>query len=62
MGHKGRPDILAVRERLIVAELKSKSGRMTAEQSEWIERCRAAGVEAYVWRPSDWPDIVVTFA
>lgn len=60
MGHKGRPDLLMVRERLLLVELKSAKGRLTREQSEWLRRCEAAGVEAYVWRPSDWATIVLT--
>lgn len=54
-GTIGLPDLLLVRApRLIIAELKSEIGRLTAEQQVWLnelERC--VGVETYVWRPRD---------
>ncbi|HYE20941.1 MAG TPA: hypothetical protein VEA69_21020 [Tepidisphaeraceae bacterium] len=54
----GYPDLTLVRgSRLIFAELKTESGKATAEQSEWLDAIRAARVPAYLWRPSDWPAI-----
>lgn len=53
----GWPDLAAVRgDRLVVAELKSERGRTTPEQADWLEALAAAGVEAYTWRPADYPD------
>ena len=52
---KGWPDLVLVRHRLIVRELKVGRNRLTQEQAEWIERLLRAGVDAAVWRPADWP-------
>lgn len=62
----GFPDLCLVREsdresggRLIFAELKSARGRLRAEQRAWLDALGASvpGVEAYLWRPADWPAI-----
>lgn len=52
-GSKGFPDYIAVRgHRLIVAEIKSDTGRLTPGQKEWLERLeQVPNVECYVWRP-----------
>lgn len=57
---KGWPDLVLVRERLIVAELKGSWGRVTDEQQSWLDALRAAGVEAYLWGPKDWDQIEAT--
>lgn len=49
----GFPDLLMVRERLIVAELKTERGRIRPEQAVWLAALADAGVRAYLWRPSD---------
>lgn len=50
---KGFPDLLLVRgKRLIVAELKSRTGRLTAEQQDWLDAL-ADVADVYVWRPDD---------
>jgi len=59
----GFPDLVLVRPPvIIVAELKSARGRLTASQRAWLERfqqCSIPGrVETYIWRPGDWPDIL----
>lgn len=38
-------------------ELKTLVGRTTKYQDEWLQTLRDGGMEAYVWRPSDWPAI-----
>ena len=48
----GMPDLILVRDRVLFAELKRESGRLSAAQEEWLARLRAAGAEVYVWRPS----------
>lgn len=60
MGSVGFPDLTLVRgERLIFAELKVRSNKLTEEQKTWLEKLKAAKqVETHVWRPSDWNDIV----
>lgn len=50
----GFPDLVLVRERAVYAELKAESGTLSAEQTHWLNRLKAAGQEAYVWRPSTW--------
>lgn len=55
---KGWPDLILTRAgRLVAAELKSERGRLTAEQAAWISALRAAGVEVFLWRPSQWREI-----
>jgi hypothetical protein len=52
---KGWPDLSLARPgRFLVVELKSDTGRLRAEQLEWLEVFRSAGVDAHVWRPVDW--------
>lgn len=54
----GFPDLLLVRPpRLLVAELKSATGRLTGEQAAWLFAFQQAGIKTYVWRPGDWPEI-----
>lgn len=53
----GFPDLVLTRERLVVAELKARRGRLTADQRAWLDALAAAGVEAYLWRPDDWPHV-----
>lgn len=53
----GFPDLVLIRgPRLLVAELKSQSGRYAPGQEEWLMAFATAGVEAYLWRPLDWLD------
>ena len=49
----GLPDLILVRDRVVFAELKRESGRLSAAQDEWQARLRRAGAEHYVWRPRD---------
>lgn len=52
---RGWPDLVLVRPpRVVVAELKADSGRVSHDQAAWLaylERC--PGVEVFVWRPAD---------
>jgi hypothetical protein len=56
----GLPDLLLCRERLLWAELKTDDPRRQLEppQEAWRDRFIRAGVEWYLWRPSDWPRVV----
>ncbi len=61
-GDAGFPDlVLARRGRVIFAELKRATGKVSDDQAEWLE---ALGVnttgnpEVYVWRPIDLPEIM----
>ncbi len=53
---KGFPDALLVRERLIFVEFKTATGRASEEQMKWRTALIDAGLDAYLWRPSDWLD------
>lgn len=53
----GFPDRILVRERLIAVELKTEQGKPTDAQREWLDGLAAAGVETYLWRPSDLDEI-----
>jgi hypothetical protein len=59
---KGFPDLLLIRgDRLVIAELKSDTGRPPkGEQMEWLRAFHAVTPAVYTWRPSDWADIEVT--
>ena len=56
---RGFPDLVAIRggRRLLVAELKTNTGRVRPGQEEWLAGFRAAGFDAYLWRPRDWDEI-----
>lgn len=55
---KGFPDLVIAGEGgVIFAELKSKRGKLTDSQGEWLGTLLAAGATAYVWYPQDWPSI-----
>lgn len=50
---KGFPDLLLVRDRLIVAEIKG-TDRLSPHQRRWLDAFRLAGTPAYVWTPKEW--------
>jgi len=54
----GFPDLVLVRDRIVFAELKSERGRLTFDQRKWLDALAAAGAETYVWRPTDWDDVL----
>jgi Holliday junction resolvase len=57
-GAVGWPDIFAVRgDRALAVELKAAHGTLQHEQREWLVALAAAGIEVYVWKPSDWSEI-----
>ena len=56
----GFPDLVLVRERVIFAELKAEKGKLTAHQKGWLDTLTTAGAEVYVWRPSDWDNVLRT--
>ena len=44
--------------RLVFAELKVRTGQLSAAQQQWISVLQTVQqVECYVWRPADWQDI-----
>ena len=56
-GSKGWPDLVLVRDRVVFAELKTNTGRLTKEQKEWDAALQIAGAEVYIWRPKQWAEI-----
>lgn len=56
----GFPDLILVREgRLVVAELKSGTGRVSEEQQGWLDAFETVpSTEVFVWRPDDWDQVV----
>ena len=58
----GFPDLCLVRPsataRLVFAELKAETGKLTPTQEAWLIALRGVpGVEVFCWRPSDWPAV-----
>lgn len=53
---KGFPDLVLVRgRRLIFAELKAETGRLSADQVAWLAALQdTRRVEVAVWLPRDW--------
>ena len=56
---RGWPDLALCRPpRLVLAELKSEKGKVSEAQDRWMDLLReCAGVEVYLWRPSDIDDV-----
>lgn len=57
-GDTGFPDLTLARDhRVVFAELKTEKGRVSVNQTAWLN---AIGPTAHIWRPSDWPKIEET--
>jgi hypothetical protein len=57
-GDAGFPDlVMAKGSRVVVAELKSDTGRVSPHQAEWLARLSHALTDVHVWSPKDWPAI-----
>ena len=56
---RGWPDLALCRPpRLVLAELKSQSGKVTPDQQSWLEQLGAcSGIEVFLWRPADFDTI-----
>lgn len=55
----GWPDLTLVRgQRLVFAELKSATGRLTPAQVSVLGMLQQTAAEVHVWRPSDWDDVL----
>jgi hypothetical protein len=53
----GFPDLVLVRPPdVLYVELKSDKGRLTPEQTAWLQDLEKAGQEVHIWRPADWHD------
>ena len=56
----GFPDLVIVGGTTILyRELKTEKGKVTSAQNYWLDALRHAGIDADVWRPSDWPDRIM---
>ena len=54
----GFPDIVLCHPetgRLKIRELKTRTGRLTADQARWLVALGRCGVDAGVWTSADWP-------
>jgi hypothetical protein len=49
----GFPDLVLARDRIIYAELKTNTGKLSAQQVQWQQAITATGGEHHVWRPRD---------
>lgn len=60
-GHAGFPDLVLSHPNrgTIFAELKRDGGRVTKAQTEWLTTLAAAGSEAHLWTPVDFPKIAI---
>jgi hypothetical protein len=57
LGREGRPGTPRPGE-LIIAELKSVRGKVSAAQQEWLDLLATVPyIEVYLWKPHDWPTI-----
>lgn len=59
---KGFPDLVLVRDRVVYAELKTDTGRLTLEQELWLDALSHAGAEVHVWRPKDEQEVIECLA
>lgn len=53
----GWPDLVLFKHRIVAIELKVEPNKPTADQLAWIDRFNAAGAEAFVAYPEDWPRV-----
>lgn len=50
----GFPDLCMTKPpRVIFAELKTDTGKVSPHQEAWLADLRACGAEVYLWRPAD---------
>lgn len=51
----GFPDLVLIRgPRILFIEIKSETGRVSADQESWLEALRATCAEVYLWKPEHW--------
>jgi hypothetical protein len=59
---RGLPDLVLCKPpRLVFAELKTdkKTSKVSEAQQEWLDDLNlCTGVEAYLWRPENWDELV----
>ena len=47
----GWPDLALCKDRLVLLELKTETGKISSAQADWIRALHHAGTEVYVARP-----------
>lgn len=57
---RGWPDLALCRPpRLVLAEIKGSAGKVSPAQERWLELLRQCPpIEAYVWFPRDWDQVI----
>lgn len=59
-GDIGLPDLTLARDGVVLlVELKSQGGRATPAQRAWL---MAAGGNGYLWRPSNWSEVMAVLS
>lgn len=54
---RGFPDLVMARgPRVVIAELKSSTGKLRPDQELWVAAFRQTSIETFVWEPSRWLD------
>jgi hypothetical protein len=57
----GWPDLTLWRPgQFLMVELKTDDGPVTPEQMDLLVSLHAAGIDARIWRPRDWPEVQAT--
>lgn len=57
----GFPDLVLARPpRILFRELKTETGKVSDDQKKWLLLLAACGLDAAVWRPSQWDEIQET--
>lgn len=52
---KGFPDLILLRDRILVVEVKGTGGKLRPDQIKWLSAFRLVpGVEVHVWSPKEW--------
>ncbi len=61
---KGFPDLVMIRERILIVELKAEKGRTTSEQEVWLQLFDDVlpPNSVFVWKPSQFDEIVKILA
>ena len=54
----GFPDLVILKDRMIVAELKREDGHLTPEQYFWLLAFIEVTPHVFLWKPSDFDSVV----
>lgn len=57
----GFPDLVLIKPpTLLFREIKTETGRLTDAQKKWLSMLDESGLNASIWRPTNWPEIEET--